>query len=225
MADLPEDEEPTTSVRIMFTFSDLITALLTFFVLLITFSGTSDETYGPVRGGLLKGSKTPPLFPAAEGKNSPIQENKRLAASRLDTTGAEKPPMNGESPLDELKYYYPDVDISKLKELKGALIVRVPIVQVFGTGMDLAPEGKKFLDSIAKMTRGHAYSIIVRVRAHAGVSPEQRESSSLVLALQAVRYLCQSVGKACEDIGLSNDVGLAETPLPEGQCEVIMLEV
>jgi hypothetical protein len=225
MADLPEDEAPTTSVRIMFTFSDMITALLTFFVLLITFSGTSDETYGPARAGLLKGSKTPPLFPGGKGKDSLVEEDKRLSASRLDTSGAEKPPMNAEAPLAELKYYYPDVDISKLKELKGALTVRAPIVQVFGTGTDLAPEGKKVLDSVVKMARGHAFSIIVRVRAGAGVPPEQREGRSLLLALRAVQYLREGVGKACEDVGLSNDVELADPPLPEDQCEVIMLEV
>ncbi len=225
MADLPEDEEPTTSVRIMFTFSDMVTALLTFFVLLVTFSGVSDETYGPERAGLLKGSKTPPLSGGGEDRSRLVEEDKRLASARLAAAGAEKPPMNADSPLDELKYYYPDVDISKLKELKGALIVRMPMPQVFKADASLAPGGKRMLDSVVKMARGHAFSIIVRANSGRDLADGEVESRSLTPALRAVTYLRAALGKTCEDIGLSNDVELAEPSLPSGQFEVIMLEV
>ena len=83
MPDIPEEEEPATSTRILFTFSDMITALLTFFVLLITFSGTSDDTRGPVRAGLLKGSRTPPMAPGAEGRSNLAGEELTLTVARM----------------------------------------------------------------------------------------------------------------------------------------------
>jgi len=38
-------------------------------------------------------------------------------------------------------------------------------------------------------------------------------------------YLRSQAGKACEDIGVSDNVELLGTPVRTGTCEIIMLEV
>jgi hypothetical protein len=225
MAELPEDEPPPSSTRIMFTFSDMITALLTFFVLLITFSGTSNDTYEPSRVGLLKGNKTSGMFPGTSEGGGLNGQKTQLMEGRLDNVGAEKPPMRSEAPLDQLKFYYPDVDIGSLKSLKGALVMRVPLVELFGVNLKLGADGRDVLHKIVKVAQGHPYRIVVRVNASGSDPAPDRDARSLTLGLQVVQYLREDVGEACNDIGLSNDVGLTDTPLPENHCEIVMLEV
>jgi hypothetical protein len=208
----------------MFTFSDMITALLTFFVLLITFSGTSNDTYAPPQVGLLQGSKSAGLFPGTSEGGGPMAQQISLEEGRLDNLGAEKPPMRSGAPLDQLKFYYPDVDIGSLKSLKGALVMRVPLVELFGVDQKLGPDGREVLHSIVKVAQGHPYRIVVRVNMGANIPAADREARSMTLGLMVVQYLQQDVGDACNDIGLSNDVGLTDTPLPENHCEIVMLE-
>jgi flagellar motor protein MotB len=226
MAELPAEEEIQTFVPTwMVTYSDTITLMLCFFVMMLTFSGASEDAHRPAQVSPLKGSKIPPVVPGPPGEENLATEAPRLSAARLGTGGAEKPPLQSESPLDELTRYYPDVDISHLEQLKGALVIRMPLVEVFGTGLEIGPQGQKVLDPIVKMVRGQAYSVIVRTKVGPGVPETQREARSVMLSGRMVQYLRQGAGKACEDIGLSHDVELGPSPLGDDQCEIAMLEV
>lgn len=226
MAELPASEIKQGVIPAwMLTYSDTITLMLCFFVMMLTFSGASKETYRVPGRGLLKGGRVPPPIAGEAGGGDAVSGEQRLMASRLDVQGAEKPPVESESPLDELKRYYPDVDITQLEQLKGALVIRMPLVEVFGTGLEIGPQGQKVLGPIVKMVRGQAYSVIVRTKVGPGVPEAQREARSVMLSGRMVQHLRQRAGKACEDIGLSHDVELGPSPLGDGQCEIAMLEV
>ena len=226
MAELPVEEGLQSCVPTwMVTYSDTITLMLCFFVMMLTFSAASEDTHRPAQVSPLKGSRIPPVVPGPPGEENLAAEAPRLSAARLGAGGAERPPMQSESPLDELKRYYPDVDISQLEQLKGALVIRMPLVEVFGTGLEIGPQGQKVLGPIVKMVRGQAYSVIVRTKVGPGVPEAQREARSVMLSGRMVQHLRQRAGKACEDIGLSHDVELGPSPLGDGQCEIAMLEV
>ncbi len=222
-----EDEEQATGCPLwMVTYGDSITLLLTFFVLLLTFSTPNEEDYQRFARGLLKGSRTLGLGEGEPGQNSFVQEEQRLAASRLSAEGAEKPPMHDESPLSDLTHYHEDLDVSSLRDLQGAHIIRIPLVELFGTGSALIPEGEAVLDEVVKMTKARSYSIVVRTRALTGASPEEKAADSIALSLKLVSYIRSRAASTSQDVGVSNDeCELSSPPLREGQCEIIMLEV
>lgn len=221
----PDDDAPKGAPTWMVTYADSVTLLLTFFVMLLTFSTPNKEDYGFFAHGLLVGSKMMGLQPGVPSEDRLAAEERLLLAGRLDEDGAEKPPLHGEDPLDELKVYYEDVDISQLKELRGARRIRIPLLTLFGTDTELEPRGKGVLDRVVKITRSRAYSVIVRAEVADEVQPQQRQAMSLLLAMRVVRYLRLRAGDACPDIGLSDNVELSPPPLPQGHCDIILLEV
>ena len=106
--------------------------------------------------------------------------------------------MRSEAPLDQLKFYYPDVDIGSLKSLKGALVMRVPLVELFGVDMKLGPDGREVLHSIVKVAQGHPYRIVVRVNVDASVPDADREARSMTLGLMVVQYLQLGRGRGVQ---------------------------
>jgi hypothetical protein len=115
--------------------------------------------------------------------------------------------------------------VSQLPDLKGAVLIRMRLVELFGTQLELVPAGRERLDHIVKMCRAKKYSVVVRAAVGGGLPEAQRRERSLLLATRVVDYLRAGAGKACEDIGLSDNVRFEEVPLAEGQCEITMLEV
>lgn len=225
MADLPVQEDEQKGVPAwMLTYSDTITLMLCFFVMMLTFSGSSEETYGPAHVGVLKGARTPDVFNAA-GKDSLVAEQPRLAAGRMAADGAEKPPLHEEPPLDELKHYYPEVDIASLKDLKGAVLARIPLQELFAGGSELAPGGQRLLDYFVKMAHGRAYSIVVHAKAAKGVALEQRQERSVQAAMRVVGYLRLKAGDVCPEMGVSDDAEFAQPPVADDECEIVMLEL
>jgi len=209
----------------MLTYGDSVTLLLTFFVLLLTFSTPNKEDFAVLAQGLMPGNRATPMFPGQPGRDGITPEERRLEQSRLDTKGAEKPPMRAEGPIDELEKYPEDIQIADLKHLKGALVIRIPLVELFGPDDELAPEGHGILNKVVKMARAHAYSVIVRARVAWSVPEGARETRSIAFALSVVDYLRKYAADLCDDIGLSDNIELVSKPLPEGMCEIVLLEV
>jgi len=118
----------------MVTYGDSITLLLTFFVLLLTFSTPNKEGLARLSKGILTGSRRMALFSGAANQDSLVPDDRKLTESRLDEAGGETPPMGAESPLDELTRHFESLDVNKLKELEGGRVIRIPLVDLFGTG-------------------------------------------------------------------------------------------
>jgi chemotaxis protein MotB len=221
-----EEEQGVGAPMWMVTYGDSITLLLTFFVLLLTFSTPNEDDYQKFARGLLSNSRSLGIGSGDAAQNSMIGQQQRLAASRLASEGGETPPENTETPLDDLRYYHESVDISELRDLVSAYVVRVPLVELFGMGSELQPEGRKILDHFVKMTRAGTYSVVVRAAASTGASTKEREARSVELALKVARYLRHRAPTGAQDIGVSNDeCELSSPPLKKGECEIIMLEV
>ncbi len=222
----PQPEEQSDGAPAwMLTFGDAVTLLLTFFVLLLTYSTPTEEDFQAFAQGLMAGTQRMSVLPAGHPAASLSRARRRLEESRLSTQGAEKPSMESESPIEDLKRHYEEIDISRLKSLKGAVVIRIPLGDLFGTGEELTQAGRDVLDRVVQMTRAKSYSIVVRVRPGKGVSAEERPLTSARLGVQVVGYLRRMASQKCRDVGLSNNVKLSEKPLSPGTCEIIMLEV
>jgi chemotaxis protein MotB len=209
----------------MVTYGDSVTLLLTFFVMLLTFSTPNKEGMAQLAKGMLAGSRRMALFSGATQEESLVPDERTTAESRLDESGGESPPMGSDAPLDELTRHFESTDVSKLKELEGGRLIRIPVVDLFGTGTELTDEGRRVLDQVVKVVRAKRYSIIVRVHAGVGSTPQDRQERSLRMGIGVSGYLRQKAGKACEDIGVSDNVDLLGAPASPGTCEIFMLEV
>ncbi len=219
------DEQQGGAPVWMMTYGDSVTLLLTFFVLLLTFSTPDPESFQHLSVGLTTGGRRLGMFDAAMGQDSIGPDERRLMSSRLDSEGAEKPPTETAELIQEMKHHYTEIDIARLQDLKGALVVRIPVVELFGTGTQVTESGGKVLEKFVKMTRAKPYSVIVRVEAAADLPEQQRRARSLAMAARVVRYISERAGKACPDIGLSDNAELSGPAVGRGQCEITMLEV
>ncbi len=209
----------------MVTYGDSITLLLTFFVMLLTFSTPNKEGMAELARGILSGSRRVALFAGPVDQENVVAMERRLEESRLDDKGAETAPMNQTESLQELQRHYQSLDINELKELKGGRVIRIPVVELFGTGTGLTTEGGEVLDNIVKVLRAKRHSVVVHVEAGVGATDEARRQRSLGMAATITQYLEHGGGKACEDVGLSDNVELLGTPARPGTCEIILLEV
>ncbi len=209
----------------MVTYGDSITLLLTFFVMLLTFSTPNKEGMAVLAKGILSGSRRVALFAGPADRENVVPEERRLEESRLDNQGAEHAPMNQTDALQELKRHYQSMDINNLKELKGGRVIRIPVVELFGTGTSLTAEGDEVLNNIVKVLRAKRHSVVVHVEAGVGATEQVRRQRSLGMATTITQYLEKGGGKACEDVGLSDNVELLGTPARAGTCEIILLEV
>ena len=209
----------------MVTYGDSITLLLTFFVMLLTFSTPNKEGMAKLAKGIMTGSRRLTLFNGPGDQENVVPAERLLQESRLDENGAETPPMNGDDPLAELTRHYESMDVNELKELKGGRVIRIPVVELFGTGTELTGDGNQVLNNVVKVLRAKRYSVVVHVQAAVGASPQAVRQRSLGMGLDVTEYLARGAGKACPDIGLSDNVELLGTPASAGTCEIIMLEV
>ncbi len=208
----------------MMTYGDTITLLLTFFVLMMTFVGPEEENVQLIAKGF-RGGGVSGAFAVSDAQRNPGNDQRRLTSAMVSEEGAEKPPMNEDQCISELSTYYPELEIGRLKEMKGARVLRVPLSTLLRSDGGLSPRGEKVLDRVVKMSKARTYRIIVRARVPGGPSGEGEGTASLQAALEVTAYLRDKAGRACEGIGVSDYVELGQPPLEEGECEIVMLEV
>ena len=217
-----EEQQGGGSPMWMVTYGDAITLLLTFFLMLLTFSTPNEEQYQMFARGVMSGSRRLGLGNQNPNLNSMVAQEQRMAESRLAPDGAESRSADEEASLDDLRYYHKSMDVSQLRELSGAYVIRVPLSEMFGLDETLRPSGRAALYCVVKMTHARSYSIVVRAKA----APSGKADRSVALALKAAGYIRRRASSTCQDIGVSNDeCELSSPPLTEGQCEIIMLEV
>jgi hypothetical protein len=220
-----DEEQKGGAPTWMLTYGDSVTLLVTFFVLLLTFSTPNPEDFQQLATGLCQGARALGVFGGTFEGNSMGPDQRRLMAGRLDAQGAETAPVHGDAPLSELRKHFTEVDVSQLPELKGAVVIRVPLAEVFGAGVQVTTQGEKVLDCVVQMARAQSYSVIVRVDVGDAFPPEQRASRAALLAARVVSYLRAGEPDAFRDIGVSDNVQLIGSALPADHCEITMLEV
>jgi chemotaxis protein MotB len=220
MAD--DEQQGGGSPAWMMTYGDAVTLLLTFFLLLLTFSSPNEEDFAALSRGMLAGSRRMSLF---GGGTSVVPGEIRMAEERLSDDGAEKPSESTDAVLDELKYHYEDIDISRLPDLEGALVIRIPLADLFGSGGELADQGYLILGRIVKMAKAKPYAIVVRTVLPEDVPAEDRPQRALQMSVRVAGDIRDRTGKPNMDVTVSNNVSLARPDPDPGLCEIIMLEV
>ncbi len=129
----------------MLTFSDCMTLLLTFFVLLVTFSSFDEEVLGSFASAMRKAFTVIP--PSGQPDTSAFLPTEQVWASEELDKGSEKPTLT-RGQRGVLKGYTQPVDFHSKR------VFLIPSQKVFlGKGMVLSPDGRGILAAMASFLK------------------------------------------------------------------------
>ena len=206
--------------RWMLTFGDSITLLLTFFVMMLSFSTPNEEDYAKFKRGMFSSATPGGVLDEAENQSDLTPEEHRLMSSRVDIHGAEKPPVFDNLAPEDVVKYHPELDVAELPHVPKSTSIRMAVADLFGEGETLTQDGEQILNDICKLLNVETYKVIICTRAASG----QSEDLALKCSMQMQHYLRSHAMRKGIHYRLSADEQLVGAPLPEGSCEVILME-
>ncbi len=146
------------------TYGDMITNLMTFFVLLLTFSSKSSGEFqefksslfsGPLAGlGLLNELITP-----SDNYRDALVERARTAASQTPTGGSRIPPRYQEELTESVGRLRELLAQGARDETLQAIVVRLPREKLVRPDGELTAEGRLLIDSIASVFDRFPYDL------------------------------------------------------------------
>jgi chemotaxis protein MotB len=149
----PEEEEAPGAPEWMVTFSDCMTLLLTFFVLLLSFSSFDDKEFHKL-GASMAGALPSIGLSSSRDREAFLSPDKIKYEQEIDT-GSEKPTLNGQytNNLQE------SPDLLDFKNRKVFIIASNSIF--VGESTIFSPQGKELLTDIAKILKELPNQIVI----------------------------------------------------------------
>ena len=189
-------EEPTGGVPAwMVTFSDCMTLLLTFFVLLLTFSSFEDVARQQFTG-ICRSITFTSIFPfRREIRDSLIEPIEKPVDRAME--GSDKPT---EERLDSVDMPRRSLEIADTDAYRDRKVIYIPSSALFwGSGGALKPSGCEKLDRIASFMRQAPSRVIVsESRLEEGLARAAGPGDVLTRPLAVVNYLTRSGGVPAE---------------------------
>lgn len=204
------EETPPGAPDWMVTFSDCMTLLLTFFVLLISFATFEKDTFQSLANSLANSLPSIGLsrisdresFQQKQQTNDQVQQTKGTE-TRTNITRLTSNFMKEKKPLD-------------FRNLK---VFTIPSEQFFwGQGTAISQSGREVLTALAKFLGSVTGRVVI---AEAG--PEEKIELSLARCLAVLDYLTQEEGLPIERFSISPATTL-RTPPETRQLEITLLE-
>lgn len=195
------DEEPGAPLW-MVTFSDCMNLLLTFFVLLVTFSSFDTQVLTNL-GYVFRG-----IFPAiffsptnAQLDESAIASSTQVTPAEPHVDGSEKPTLT-KGPEDSLRSESPTVDF----HTQRAFLADSRNI-FWGQGTTISSEGRKTLDTLALFLKAAPNRVIISEH---GSNSRQSDGLGLERAWAIVEYLTVSRGLDKKRFSISMAMPLAD---------------
>lgn len=220
--DTGDDATSGGAPKWMVTFGDSLTLLLTFFVLIYTFSQPDKRAMGMLMEKM--GDKKSPggVKDAAQSNTNLVPERRLLMAARSNTSGAEKPPLYGQLAADEKAKFPADVDIEHRAKFGEVLSVTIPLKRLFkDAGKTISKTGRAVLDKVSKIVAMRPCTVVVKTRP-LHISGD-RAAAMTAKAIPLVEYLRNTVDSDFASFRISPDLQLGESQLIRGQCEIFIL--
>jgi len=183
----------------MTTFSDCMTLLLTFFVLLLSFSSFDERTLGQLSGAF-------DFQPRMSIFSFDVKHDDSLAGERdsvVDRTdkGAEKPALDLLKEIKNPKESNPLLDRDAYSNER---ILRLPSKRMFlGKGRALTQEGRKYLDRIASFMKLVPCEVIIGEQVPPDRYKADESENGLRRSWAVLQYLRGQQGLAGERLCLS----------------------
>lgn len=157
----PEEEQAASAPEWMVTFSDIVTLLVTFFVLMLTFSSMDEEVFNmfadSVAGIGLEG-----IIPSSMSSKETVLDRQRLTSSSVSDSGSDMPGVFDDPKMESESEIVTNPRALQVFKVGQARVVSVPSRLVFlGHTTCLSPAGKKLLGMIAEFSREAAQDMCV----------------------------------------------------------------
>jgi len=156
-----EEEEEAGAPEWMVTYSDSITLLVTFFVLLLTFSSIEAEDFSNMASAIVGWGKTGVMDPSRNPKRS-LSAKERLQSGRFKNEGSDIPSLSTDPSLDYRLGTRSREDLMRFKRIGRARVLSVPSSAVFlGESSSLSVFGKKLVDQVGAYAGTGSHDVIV----------------------------------------------------------------
>ena len=209
----------------MVTFSDCMTLLLTFFVLLLSFSSFDDKVFPKMESAFAEGLASFGLRPTKDLKA--LAPTPRVIYNREPAAGSEKPTMDGQYES------HPSENLDFL-DFQGQKVFLVPSSKIFlGMGIRMSARGRQMLADMGVLLRAVPNRIVISE--HAVEARDDTDEIGLKRAWEITRFLAAhkdldqarfsicSAGTMMEG-RLQNSGLFAANPRTERVIEIVILE-
>ena len=205
-----EEDEPAGAPEWMVTFSDCMTLLLTFFVLLLSFSSFDKETLPALGQSLAKA--LPSIGLSGKNKQDSMYEKQPSSMEVKQTEGSEVPSNAVKQTTNFMKEKKP-LDFRNLK------VFTIESKDFFwGRGYVLSMEGRKVLDSLANYFKHRTGRIVISEN-----GPDGETSLGLQRSIAVMDYLIKkhAINKIRFNISCATTM---RQPPGKRQLEITMLD-
>ncbi|MBN1359592.1 MAG: hypothetical protein JW993_03320 [Sedimentisphaerales bacterium] len=209
----------------MVTYSDCMTLLLTFFVLLLSFSSFDDKVFTRMESAFAEGLASLGLTPAKE--HDALDITPRIMFNQEPIAGSEKPTVEGHyesNPNESLDFL----------DFQNQRVFLVPSDKVFlGMGLRMSAHGRQMLADVAALLKAVPNRVVVSE--HSVEAGREADDTGLKRAWETIRFVAGQAGLDKTRFSISSattmtegrlrDSGLFVTnPRTERVLEIVILE-
>jgi flagellar motor protein MotB len=207
----------------MVTFGDALTLLLTFFVLLMTFSTSKTSKEGELKKmarGFLgqEGGSGPRPF---EMKSATGVERENLRQARPDIRQSQFPPVYEKLQKKKLQEKVAGLTVSEDTSINKAIFIKVPVDTLFGPEGRLSSSGRDVLAEIREVMAPFRRTVLVRTRLNK--EKQSQHSRSLACSHTVAAALRRSENGNALDFRVSPNFHLGRPDLRPGYCRIAIL--
>ncbi len=198
------EAEPAREIPIWFvTYTDVITLLMTFFVLLMTFATDERENFARLQTSMFGPGGALGIAGAKVGAvdNDAILMRQRPNSARLTTRGSEMPPIHSDPAHGSLSMGLAGLEDAEMDDLSETHSIVVPLTLFIDRSDNLTAMGHQYLRMFARQLR----NLPIDVTFHVG--KERDVSKALILAQHLIKKEAIRPGRI--GVGLQDDSGRA----------------
>lgn len=206
-----EDDEPAGAPEWMVTFSDCMTLLLTFFVLILSFSSFRPKTLGSLASSFAHAMPAVGLSFTSEKES--VHKNQQTENLEKINEGSETRTVTDKSTTNFMKEKKP-LDFKNLK------VFTVPSNRVFlGNGAVLSKEGKELCEKFVKFLRKMPSRIVISENGGG-----YNKDIGLTRALAILDAMTRGTGVSRSRFNITSSSLMPDTPGDERYVEITLLE-
>jgi len=160
------------------TYSDVITLLMTFFILLLTFSTTEPEMFEKMQITLFGRGSSGVAGDDLEGaEKSSLVLRHRPRASRVVMKGSEMPPVYTDASVETINAGLAGIDDERRRDPMITYAIEVPLRLLVGENNQIHTRGRQLLRMLGRQLR--------KLPFHAALAARDKESMPQLLAIAA----------------------------------------
>lgn len=197
MREKPPPEPPDDVPLWFMTYSDVITLMMTFFILLLTFSTSDPERFEQMKVSVFGASGSSGLVgkpPEGMEKDS-WSVRIRPRSARLTDRGSETPPITKDSPLKSVGKGLAGLADEEQRKITEVIELTIPGKSLGSSAGELYEFGIHNLKILANTIRNHDYYVTV----------EFNQDSQMPRALASLAFLLQSDGVQADQVAICQD--------------------